>query len=270
VAKGNNGNILQHCVEAECAVVLGAEAPRLVIGFTHAMAPYEDCENPKRPNPAPYAVLARWLEEARYKNRDISAKPAVVRAYRATQASWSHYPNSAEIVRAVLGNTRMAGFVCETEPNKAEALRDVWRGTGVYVCESSWRNLADQFGTMQSPWLLSLDPSTYVAGRSGVNDFSIDVGDLGSVAASMSPLLKSNDSPGAVTIFCYELRPDDRKRFTGDAHEAFAKAGWRTPPVFLEASGRGGNRHVGAILTNVPEVSEAATRAWAVLTEQSP
>jgi len=45
MAKGNNGNLLQHAVEAELAVRLSRDAKTpLQVLFTHAMAPFEHFE----------------------------------------------------------------------------------------------------------------------------------------------------------------------------------------------------------------------------------
>lgn len=46
MAKGNDGNYLQHCVEVEAGLRLAQESPegRLHIAFGHGMAPFEGFE----------------------------------------------------------------------------------------------------------------------------------------------------------------------------------------------------------------------------------
>jgi hypothetical protein len=48
MAKGNDGNYLQHGVEVSIARILAATDPRgrLHIALTHGMAPYESCGQP--------------------------------------------------------------------------------------------------------------------------------------------------------------------------------------------------------------------------------
>ena len=49
MAKGNDGNYLQHCVEVEAAVQLAQASAdgRLHVALTHGMAPFEQIDEPK-------------------------------------------------------------------------------------------------------------------------------------------------------------------------------------------------------------------------------
>jgi hypothetical protein len=48
VAKGNDGNYLQHSIEVAVALRLAATDParRLHVALAHGMAPFETCDNP--------------------------------------------------------------------------------------------------------------------------------------------------------------------------------------------------------------------------------
>ena len=50
MAKGNDGNYLQHSVEIAAAVHLAAERPegRLHVALAHGMAPFEPCDGPRK------------------------------------------------------------------------------------------------------------------------------------------------------------------------------------------------------------------------------
>ena len=121
MAKGNDGNYLQHCVEVEAAVRLAQASPdgRLYIALTHGMEPFEQISEP---NGNAYHILHVALREAagepKYNEREI------VKAYRASWMSQAyqpditnlfdelrmekHYPNSAELLRMVIGTDQLS------------------------------------------------------------------------------------------------------------------------------------------------------------------
>lgn len=166
MAKGNDGNYLQHSVEVALATHLAGDRNGLHIAFSHGMAPYEpsgDCS----PGTA-VALLRDALQTAR--EPVVGLEPSLVVAYRATAASPDHYPNSAELLRAVVGADRLSGAITEVDPSKYVALQEAWRGTAVVVVEASWRGEVEPGGALSAPvgldvpWLFSMDPMTYSEG----------------------------------------------------------------------------------------------------------
>src|SRR5262245_1770847 len=133
MAKGNDGNLLQHAIEAELAVRLYDRGRRagLHAVFTHGMGPYEAFER-RGKSPSAFKKLDHWLAMA----RDVTRKkdqPAVAGAYRLTQAGSRHYPNSGEILAALLGRSNLSGQICEADRTKCGALERVWQGSRVTI-----------------------------------------------------------------------------------------------------------------------------------------
>lgn len=128
MAKGNDGNLLQHAIEAELGVGLfrTAGSHGLHVVLTHGMEPFEACE-PRSRNPSAFKKLEYWLVAAAQHIERMDASPAIVHAYHLTQARLRHYPNSAEILAAILGRSSLRGWVCETDQRKVSALKKAWR-----------------------------------------------------------------------------------------------------------------------------------------------
>ena len=103
MAKSNDGNYLQHSIETEAAVRLAQmdSEGRLHIALAHGMAPCEPFETPK-PGQA-RKLLKEALKESVEQRREECDERPVVTAYRKTQASEKHYPNSAELFRTIIG-----------------------------------------------------------------------------------------------------------------------------------------------------------------------
>ncbi|HYB95020.1 MAG TPA: hypothetical protein VEC39_08610, partial [Vicinamibacterales bacterium] len=104
MAKGNNGNYLQHAVEVDAAVRLAAMHPlnRLHIAFGHGMAPFEPTDVSPTP-PARDLLLSALNQSFSGPNPSDST---LVSAYRKTNASLAKYPNSAELLRQTMGADR--------------------------------------------------------------------------------------------------------------------------------------------------------------------
>ena len=105
MAKGNDGNFLQHSVEVAAAKRLAAENPcALHIAITHGMAPFE-CLEIQLNDKVPGLVKHRLETALGLASQDDPQKdePLIVTAYRETQASCAHYPNSAELLRSIRG-----------------------------------------------------------------------------------------------------------------------------------------------------------------------
>ena len=90
MAKGNDGNLLQHTIEVETASWLTAKSKKLHVVITHGMAPFEEFET--RKNPSYIKLLDDWLEKSQ--DASLSATPRILDAYRHTNASAAHYPNT--------------------------------------------------------------------------------------------------------------------------------------------------------------------------------
>jgi len=101
MAKGNDGNYLQHSVEVALAIHLAAQhtARRLHIALTHGMAPFEPCGE------VPDGQAKRLLHNAlcAAQHAPIDAESSIVKAYREVNASLCHYPNTGELLRGVIG-----------------------------------------------------------------------------------------------------------------------------------------------------------------------
>ena len=90
MAKGNDGNYLQHCVEVEAAVRLARAGPnrRLHVALTHGMAPFEQIGEP---NGNAYRLLYGALCEAAGEPKCCERE--IVKAYRASWMSQGYRPD---------------------------------------------------------------------------------------------------------------------------------------------------------------------------------
>jgi hypothetical protein len=84
MAKGNDGNYLQHSIEVALAwqLVSRASGNGLHIALTHGMAPYEPTGSV--PNGQAKALLVGALAHSR--ERRIDGEAPIISAYRATEA----------------------------------------------------------------------------------------------------------------------------------------------------------------------------------------
>ena len=137
MAKGNDGNYLQHSVEAIAALHLASRTPerRLHVALTHGMAPYEPCD--AAPHGQARALLASALREAQ--QAPTGQEPTIVAAYRATGASSPSYPNTGELLAALIGRSRLSGAITEVIPKKHTQLLEAWFGFAVTPVLGSWR-----------------------------------------------------------------------------------------------------------------------------------
>lgn len=166
MAKGNNGNYLQHSLEVAVGLYLARTFGHgsLHVALTHGMKPFEPCDN-SPPRGQVRGAFLRALEAAQ--EHETCNEPAVVSTYRATGASLKHYPNSAELLAAVVGRDRLSGGITECDPQKHTDLRRAWSGSGVRTANASWRKETSPQGvhwcpaSLQVPWLFSADPMTY-------------------------------------------------------------------------------------------------------------
>lgn len=263
MAKGNDGNLLQHCIEAELATAL-SDGGLLHLVTTHAMAPFEKLDG----TTSAHKLFDFWLRRSglHYPLDDL---PRVLAAYRATNAGPSRYPNSSELLRACVGAPKLSGVICEVVEGKAQQLTKrlceaEWVNTTLRVHRGSWRS-APKLGLSEvsSSWFVSLDPMQYKPG-SATDDEFIYRDDLELIRDAVKPLL---DGPlaGAVAVFSYTMTPDVRSAFEGAMHDVFDAES----VTVISTTARGGNKHSVAIVSNRPSAVEGAKRAWAMLVERA-
>ena len=263
MAKGNDGNFLQHSVEVAVAERLRAENPAgLHIALTHGMAPFEKFDLPLS---APQRGLMRChLKLAlRLSGRDTQEdEPLIVSAYRRTRASDTHYPNSAELLRAIRGESGLAGGITETCPTKYPVLARAWRGSSVNVCHASWRSQVRDGGVLacpddlQTPWLFSMDPMTFAKSSQSTkpshescDDDKLHEADMTLLRRALTAYAQSNQ-PGVATLFVYGANPERQQAFWQSAKELAACVSTACPNSGLHCyslTHRGGNRNLVAL-----------------------
>ena len=219
MAQGNDGNYLQHCIEVEAAVRLAkmdAKKKRLHIALTHGMAPSEPFEvSLNQPKPGLCRRLLRCKLKESKKPRQ-SDEPAVVDAYRKTNASEKHYPNSAELLRAIIGTNNLSGGITEIDCEKHRQLAKAWSCSNVKTVCSSWREKIHPEGILacpddlQTPWLFSMDPMTYRESDSEDDD-KLHRCDIDILSRALSRYFSSGN-PGIVALLVYGVGKNDNDR----------------------------------------------------------
>ena len=257
MAKGNDGNYLQHCIEVEAAVRLAEmdTAGRLHIAFTHGMRPFEPFEEQK--TGICRELLLTKLADSR--QRLQADEPAVVQAYRETGASDTRYPNSAELLRARIGTENLSGGITEICSKKHKCLSKVWLNTNVKTACASWRKEIHSEGilacpdNLQPPWLFSMDPMTY--SEHGDKDKNLNRSDIDILPLALSRYFRSGH-PGIAALFVYGVgknqnRQQQFRNFVEDLKEEVADI--ITAPVELATSyfslrHNGGNRNIAGLI----------------------
>ena len=230
MAKGNDGNYLQHSVELAAANRVGSEDPAgLHVAFTHGMAPCEPFEHEltdKVPGlsrcrlRAALGLAAKpWRE----------GEPAIVTAYRCVGASL-RYPNSAELLRTL--RRELAGGIAETCPVKHEQLAAAWAGSPVQTAMGSWRCEVQPGGVLacppdlRVPWLFTMDPMTYRHDGPYCDDDNLHRSD---VELLREPLRRYVDSgqAGVVALFAYGVQKKRSWQFWSFVEELSSMTGMR-------------------------------------------
>lgn len=264
MAKGNDGNYLQHCIEVEAAVRLAEKdaAGRLHIALTHGMKPFEKF-NPfdqRQCAPSPYyQLLKNKLEDA--KKPPQVGEPAVVKAYRKISASDAHYPNSAELLRAVIGAENLSGGITEICSKKHKRLSAAWFDTNVKTACASWRKEVRPGGILacpeelQSPWLFSMDPMTYSDSKRGYKDKNLNRLDVDILSCALSRYFSSGN-PGVVALFVYGVgknnnRQDQYKKFVKDLKKRVTgnlSVHVKLADSYFSLPHKGGNRNLAGLI----------------------
>ena len=137
MAKGNDGNFLQHSVELAAANRLAAENPSaLHVAITHGMAPFEPFEQELSDKAAGLSRCRLKAALALAEGLPQEGEPSIVTAYRRTRASRC-YPNSATLLRTL--GMELAGGISETSALKHKQLAADWSGSPVRAANASWR-----------------------------------------------------------------------------------------------------------------------------------
>jgi hypothetical protein len=215
MAKGNDGNFLQHSVEVSLALHLSKHSAQkcLHLALTHGMAPFEPCS--ARPHGPSRDLLEIALRAAQ--KPAIEGESPVVKAYRATAAALTRFPNSGELLAAEIGRDRLFGAITEVDAAKYERLVEAWRNSGVTPANASWRSAVHRGGVLSCPkdlripWLLSADPMTFCQ-DGDADDDRIYQADLGRLATAMRGFVRSG-LPGAAALFVYAVKPGVRAHF---------------------------------------------------------
>jgi len=248
MAKGNDGNYLQHSVEVALAIHLAAQhtARRLHIALTHGMAPFEPCGE------VPDGQAKRLLHNAlcAAQHAPIDAESSIVKAYREVNASLCHYPNTGELLRGVIGTNQLSGGITECDQQKHQELQDAWSGSRVIPVRSSWRagvipgGILMPSNPLDAPWLFSMDPMTYRE-DGFTDDNNLYRADLGRLAPALTSFVTSG-KPGVAALFVYAVKPELRPLFWAFVDDLAKQTGTTLAPCWL--THLGGNRNLGGLL----------------------
>ena len=259
MAKGNDGNYLQHCIEVEAAVHLaemGAEG-RLHMALTHGMAPFEPFDI-RKAGSAYHDLLLKKL--ANTKKPPQADEPTVVKAYRKTEASDTRYPNSAELLRAVIGTEYLSGGITEICSKKHKYLSAAWLNTNVKAVCASWREEIHPDGILacpedlQTPWLFTMDPMTY--SERGYKDENLNRSDIDILSYALSRYFRSG-YPGIVALFVFGVGKDNNDRqhlywkFVKDLKKRVADSlsvRFELAASYFSLPHRGGNRNLAGLI----------------------
>ena len=232
-------------------------AGRLHIALTHGMRPFEPFEK-RKADSTYHELLLRKLADAN--NKPQVEEPAVVKAYRETGASKTRYPNSAELLGALIGTQHLSGGITEICSRKHNSLSSVWLNTNVKTACASWRKEIHTEGVLacpedlQIPWLFSMDPMTY--SEHGDKEENLNRSDIDFLSCALSRYLKSG-YPGIVALFVYGVGTDnnDRQRlfwkFVKELKKRLANnisGRLKLAASYFSLPHRGGNRNLAGLI----------------------
>ena len=250
MAKGNDGNYLQHCIEVEAAIRLAQmdAKGRLHIAVTHGMEPFERFERPK--SNQQHKLLDKALDASHTPLKPN--EPAIVTAYRKTNASEKHYPNTAELLRVIIGADKLSGGITEVNFEKHKKLASAWSGSDIRPICASWREQVGCAGilacpdNLQTPWLFTMDPMTY-SENSNEDDDKLHRCDFDILSDVLSKYVKSK-KPGIATLFVYGvgIQDDARCKFWKFMDDLAGRMSVATCSYWLPH--QGGNRNLAGLL----------------------
>jgi hypothetical protein len=248
VAKGNDGNYLQHSIEVAVAIQLAklSAEGKLHLSITHGMAPFESCDVP------PKYQAQHLLHEALAAAKDdrVPGEAHIVTAYRATKASLQRYPNTGELLAAMLGRNRLTGGITEVNKDSHKALMQVWLGSSVNPVHASWRSQVGSGGVLScpadlaEPWLFTSDPMTFF--ESGTADDANLYGeDLAELTAVLNGFITTG-KPGVASLFVYKMAKFARPGFWRFADDLAFQTGATLVSGWVVH--QGGNHNLAALL----------------------
>jgi len=265
MARVNTGNLLQHAIECHAAAKLASSGPGLRLVATHAMAPFEP------PRGTEIHAHNRVLREllgtvACMPSEAAEASPhAVMRAYARAQASVERYPNTAELLAALLGRERISGVLCEVDDANVAALTEAWVESDVRIEARPWREampaLAAPAG-LDRPWLFTMDPYTWKhGGECKVVELGphLEPKDFDSLRRTLGAYVGS-EQPGAFMAFVYGVDESHAKSFRRAALKLADRLGLARAIVGIAAPGE--RRHLGAVLSSDPDLPAETAEAW--------
>ncbi len=259
MARGNDGNYLQHALEVTTAaqLVCHDREKRLHIALTHGMAPYEPLENPG-------TVCHRKLYDTLCKaSQGPRGEHDLVTAYWKAKASRTEYPNTAELLRSVVSTNKLRGGITETSAEKCRKLKHVWVGTKVRVANSSWRQQIDAQGILTCPddldvpWMFSMDPMSYVLSR-WKDDDKVRHDDHHVLVPALRKYCNSG-MPGIVLVFVYGMQPPELNNRQSEFYAFMRKIVNQLPQVRRYSywlTHNGGNRNLAVLLASKVEFCE--------------
>lgn len=289
MAKGNDGNYLQHSIELAAAKHLAtANSSALHVALAHGMAPFEPFERKLAESapghPSRCRVKAALGLAAAPQRTD---EPLIVTAYRKAEASDEHYPNSAELLRTLpigersckrggcLTSLRLAllrtlriggrsrglcGGVSETCPEKHRQLAAAWAGSSLRTARASWRREVQSGGVLacpkklKNPWLFTMDPMTYREGGNS-DDYNLHKHDITPLSEALKPYVQSGQ-PGMVALFAYNVWPEQRRRQFWDFVDELARQTGAAGVRRHWLTHQGGSRNLAALLFSAIDVPE--------------
>lgn len=267
MAKGNDGNLLQHAVECEIVRNLqnqmGDKSFELIV--THGMAPFDRVTDTGRPATR---LFRDWLDvgtgrDRRFREFAERNLPAVVVAYRRCLTTYLHYPNTGELVAAIVGRDRIVGDISEFDRAIADVVAATWQETSVCVHHGDWREHTGAISDRRpvGPWLMTMDPMTFDL-RGGHADFLHQ--DFALIDTCVRNRLDS-EYPGCFCLFCYSMSLEREQIFRAQAGD-FANRLNRCS-AFLRAKAANGRdhqlrHHVGMLISNDTNLLSAVESVW--------
>jgi hypothetical protein len=262
VARGNEGNLLQHAVEVALAdKLLAGGARELHLVCTHSMAPFEPLVDDASLGSS--ARLRGRLRQAAASGPSDDHTP-LVRAYRDLGATSERYPNTAALVEWVAQRHArgLRGTLLDIEPAVTSALTS--RFPSLAVVTGDWRQHLDKLAPIDrakgTAWLVT-DPYKFVRGRRqslGV----IDQGDLTTLATIVHAHANTKRA-GCLALFVYGMFKPERSAFYAGVATMLTPVGL---PIGALTVAAGPKRHVALLIaTDDALLRAAADQALSVL-----
>jgi len=271
MARGNDGNLLQHAVESELGfgLVAAASAGGLWLTCTHSMGPFEPLSRPPTEQPSQRHRFEHWWQRALL--NEEAADPPLLHAYRhCRQIDRDRYPNSAEIISVLIGRDQLAGTLVELKEVNGRALADRWRETAVAIKPGSWREaLADLTApaNLDRPWLFTMDPFTYVT-RPDADDGDLHAGDFQLLRNTVRSWLNSAQ-PGVFCAFCYAMPAGVRDEYQAAMQRFRDEMDIPHLALAFAEVKIADKSHVGALISQQAGLLEIACDRWAALRDDA-